>query len=84
MDFYVYLECSILKGRVFCLLTFKVDNCAINDGREFGESFLKIYPKDLELKVGHYGNHACFLNLSISNNNNILVYKLIYNSSNVW
>lgn len=83
MDFYVYLECSILKGRVFCLLTFKVDNCAINDGREFGESFLKIYPKDLELKVGHYGNHACFLNLSISNNNNILVYKLIYNSSNV-
>ena len=83
MDFYVYLECSILKGRVFCLLTFKVDNCAINDGMEFGESFLKIYPKDLELKVGHYGNHACFLNLSISNNNNILVYKLIYNSSNV-
>ena len=83
MDFYVYLECSILKGRVFCLLTFKVDNCAINDGREFGESFLKIYPKDLELKVGHYGNHASFLNLNISNNNNILVYKLIYNSSNV-
>lgn len=83
MDFYVYLECSTLKGRVFCLLTFKVDNCAINDGREFGESFLKIYPKDLELKVGHYGNHASFLNLSISNNNNILVYKLIYNSSNV-
>lgn len=84
MDFYVYLECSTLKGRVFCLLTLKVDNCAINDGREFGKSFLKIYPKDLELKIGHYGNHACFLNLNISNNNNILVYKLIYNSSNVW
>ena len=47
MDFYVSLECSTLKGRAFYLLKLKLNNCAINDGREFGKPFLKIYPKRL-------------------------------------
>ena len=42
------------------------DLCAINDGGEFGKSCMDIYPKDLELKVEHQGEHATFLNLDIT------------------
>ena len=39
--------------------------CAINDDNEFLTSFINIYPKVLDLKVEHLGNHASFLDLGI-------------------
>ena len=54
---------------------FHCTNDNINDSGEFGKSFLKIYPKGLELKVKYQGNHAFFLNLDICENNNVFVYK---------
>ena len=39
--------------------------CAINDDNEFLTSFINIYPKVLDLKVEHLGNHASFLDLAI-------------------
>ena len=52
------------------------DLCAINDGGEFGRSYLDIYPKELELKIEHQGEHASFLNLDITIKEGIFVYKL--------
>ena len=52
------------------------DLCALNDGGEFGKSFLDIYPEELELKVEHSGSHATFLNLDITIKEGIFVYKL--------
>ena len=52
------------------------DLCAINDGGEFGRVFMNIYPEELELKVEHSGCHASFLNLDITIEDNIFVYKL--------
>ena len=52
------------------------DLCAINDGGEFGRVFNNIYPEELELKVEHCGCHASFLNLDITIEDNIFVYKL--------
>ena len=39
--------------------------CAINDDNEFLTSFINIYPKVLDLKVEHLGNHASFSDLDI-------------------
>ena len=52
------------------------DLCAINDSDEFSMSHQDIYPPELELKVEHQGNHATFLDLDISVNNDGFVYKL--------
>ena len=52
------------------------DLCAINDGDEFSKSHKDIYPKELDLKVEHHGQHASFLNLDINITNNQFVYKL--------
>ena len=52
------------------------DLCAINDGGDFGNSSLNIYPPELELKVEHEGLHATFLDLDISIAGNRFVYKL--------
>ena len=52
------------------------DLCALNDGGEFGKSFLDIYPSELELKVENQGNHATFLNLDITIKDGIFTYKL--------
>lgn len=52
------------------------DLCAINDGGEFGKVFKDIYPEELELKIEHTGQHANFLNLDISIEGDIFVYKL--------
>ena len=65
------------KARHFhCTKRFIDDLCAVNDGGEFGRSYLDIYPQELELKVEHQGTHACFLNLDISILDNMFVYKL--------
>ena len=55
------------------------DLCAINDGGDFGNSFLNIYPPELGLKVEHEGPHATFLDLDtvyISIAGNRFVHKL--------
>ena len=52
------------------------DLCAINDGGEFGRVCKDIYPEELELKVEHSGTHATFLNLDISIEEGVFVYKL--------
>ena len=52
------------------------DLCAINDGDDFLNSYKEIYPKELDLKVEHHGNHATFLDLDITIVDNIFVYKL--------
>ena len=36
----------------------------------------EIYPKELELKIEHHGDHATFLDLDITIQNGIFVYKL--------
>ena len=52
------------------------DLCAINDGNLFGRVYQDIYPEELELKLEHSGTHASFLNLDITINEGIFVYKL--------
>ena len=52
------------------------DLCAINDGNLFGRVYRDIYPEELELKLEHSGTHASFLNLDITINEGIFVYKL--------
>ena len=36
------------------------DLSTINDGGEFGRLICEIYPKELELKVEHHGDHTTF------------------------
>ena len=50
---------------------FIVDLYAIN-----GKSIFDIYPKELEVKVGHQGDHATFLNLDLSIKEGTFIYKL--------
>ena len=52
------------------------DLIAINDGKEFYQSFKKIYPSQLELKLEHHGSHATFLDLDITIREGVFVYKL--------
>ena len=52
------------------------DECNLNDSKEFSRSFLEIYPSHLQLKREHEGVHATFLELDISVDNDIFVYKL--------
>ena len=52
------------------------DHCTINDDGEFPPSHKYIYLKQLELKLEHQEEHAKFLDLDITIENNILVYKL--------
>ena len=39
--------------------------CVIYDDNEYLTSFINTYPKVLDLKVEHLGNHASFLDLGI-------------------
>ena len=52
------------------------DLVCLNDGNKFSDSFKKIYPKDLELKCEHSGDHATFLDLDIKIDGDKFVYKL--------
>ena len=52
------------------------DACSINDSNEFENSYIDIYPKDLQLKCEHKGDHATFLELDIKIQDDIFVYKL--------
>ena len=52
------------------------DLIAINDNNDFGNSYINIYPPQLELKLEHSGIHATFLDLDITIKDGIFVYKL--------
>ena len=52
------------------------DECNLNDSSEFSKSFLEIYPQHLQLKCEHRGVHATFLELDITAEDNIFIYKL--------
>ena len=67
-----------LRGRNYDSdFQFVVDLCTFNDGGEFSEAFLEIYPRKLELKVGHNGSHATFLDLNIPIDKGKFIYKMI-------
>ena len=48
----------------------------INDGGDFSSSYKYIYHKQLELKLERQGDHATFLDLNLTVEDNIFVYKL--------
>ena len=50
--------------------------CTINDGGDFSSSYKYIYHKQLELKLERQGDHATFLDLNLTVEDNIFVYKL--------
>ena len=52
------------------------DECNLNDSSEFSKSYLEIYPQHLQLKREHHGVHATFLELDITAEDNIFIYKL--------
>ena len=52
------------------------DACCINDSDEFEKSHKEIYPDELQLKCEHKGDHATFLELDISIEDDIFKYKL--------
>jgi len=52
------------------------DLCALNDHGHFALSYKDIYPPELELKVEHQGLHATFLDLDITVENGLFIYKL--------
>ena len=56
--------------------SFTNDLCAINKDNEFLTLCKNIYPKELELRVEHQGNHASFLDLDIEIEDSVFVYKL--------
>ena len=72
-----YLQQLISKGspRVYKFhetLRFMEDLCIINNDGEFSSSYKYICPKQLELKLGHQWEHATFLDLDITIEDNYL------------
>ena len=54
---------------------FIVDLVKMNDDGEFCSSYKYIYPKPLRLKLEHQGEHVTFLDLNITVEDNIFIYK---------
>ena len=67
---------SLKHINIMGFLGFIDDLFAINVDIELLTSFKKIYPKELELRVEHQGNHVSFLDLDIKIDDSIFVYKL--------
>ena len=51
--------------------------CTINDDGKFCSSYKYIHAQQLELKLEHKGKHAKFLDLDITIEDNVFVYKLV-------
>ena len=67
---------KILARKFHATSRFIDDLCSLNDGGEFGKNRRKIYSEEMELKEEHAGLHATFLELDISINSRIYIYKL--------
>lgn len=52
------------------------DQCNLNDSGQFKNSHHVIYPPELHVKCEHEGQHATFLELDISVQDGLFVYKL--------
>ena len=52
--------------------------CTKNDDGEFSTLCKYIYPKQSELKLENQGEHATFLDLELTIENNVFVYKFYY------
>ena len=76
-----YVQQLISKGspRAFKVpwdIRFAEDFCTKNDGGEFSSSHKYDYPKHLERKPEHQGEHATFLDFEIPIQDNIFACKL--------
>ena len=47
----------------------------LNDGNVLNDVYKDIYPPVLQLKVEHSGTHVTFLNLDITVNDGVFIYK---------
>ena len=54
-------------------ISFIRDLFTINDDGEFSSSYKYIYPKHLELTLEHQGEHAAFLDLDVTTEDNIFI-----------
>ena len=52
------------------------DQCNLNDSGQFKDACQTIYPPELQVKCEHQGQHATFLELDISVQDGLFVYKL--------
>jgi len=52
------------------------DQCNLNDSGQFKASCQSIYPPELQVKCEHEGQHATFLELDITIENGMFVYRL--------
>ena len=52
------------------------DQCNLNDSTQFKNCCQAIYPPELQVKCEHEGQHATFLELDITVENGLFVYKL--------
>jgi len=52
------------------------DQCNLNDSGQFKSACESIYPPELQVKCEHQGDHATFLELDITIQDGIFVYKL--------
>ena len=52
------------------------DQCNLNDSGQFKNACQAIYPPDLQVKCEHEGQHATFLELDITVQEGLFVYKL--------
>ena len=67
-----------INGRHFHSTKRFIDDLyAINDGGEFGRSICEMYPKELEHKAKHQGDHAMFLNFDRTIKEGTFNYKLL-------
>ena len=52
------------------------DQCNLNDSEQFKNACQTIYPPELQVKCEHEGTHANFLELDITIEEGLFVYKL--------
>ena len=79
--FYIFLEiCSISRRspracKFYVTSTFKDNFCTISNDGECSSSYKYIYSKQLKLKFGYLGEHAAFLDLNITIEDNMFAEK---------
>ena len=73
---------TLMKNDIVCARRYKYatrfidDQCNLNDSSQFKNTCQTIYPPELQVKCEHEGQHATFLELDISVQDGLFVYKL--------